>query len=280
MPPKATSIQSIPLPPTSADSLIDLYEPLFQYLCRLNRIGRIASAGGTSPSGDTVFMTKGRAGASPVAGRSLAVSFQTVRDEIVSILQQIQRQSEQDYKTREQVQKLGLPIKFFIDSYIVESKLPFAREWNDNRLAYEENELAGDEKFFDIVEETLRDKSIEASERLAVYYVCFGLGFTGAFGSQVELLRKAMNDIAPRMQSFLESDRLGRFCEEAYAGVNTTNLIEPESSRLAILGIVFACFTLAAFCAFFFLYREASSALNTALDEVKQHDPQLVKTTK
>jgi len=147
-----------------------------------------------------------------------------------------------------------------------------SREWNDNRLAYDHNELAGDEKFFDIVEDTLRDKSSEASERLAVYYVCFGIGFTGAFGSQVELLRKTMNDIAPRIQPLLESDRLGRFCEEAYASVDTTNLIEPESNYLAILGIVFACFTIAALVAFILLYSQARSSLNTALDKVKLHD--------
>jgi len=265
---------------TSPSALLDLYEPLFQYLCRLNRIGRIASSGAGGSSGETVFMTRKSGTAAAPAGRGLAVSYETVRSEIVSMLQQIKRESESDYKMKEQVLKLELPVKFFIDSYLVESKLPFAKEWNDNRLAYEQNELAGDEKFFDIVEDTLRDKSSEASERLAVYYVCFGLGFTGAFGNQIELLRKTMNDIAPRVQTLLDSDRLGRFCEEAYAGVDTTNLIEPESNRLALLSIVFACFTLAALVAFIFLYSEASSALNTALDEVKQHDPQLVKTGK
>jgi type VI secretion system protein ImpK len=275
------------MPPTPANtpaaasaSLIDLYEPLFQYLCRLNRIGRVAASGAGGSSGETVFMTRsGSSGSSPAA-RGLQLHYQTVRSEITAMLKEVQRQAEGDYRVRDQVQKLELPIKFFIDSYIVESKLPFAKEWNDNRLAYDHNELAGDEKFFDIVEDTLRDKSAEASERLAVYYVCFGIGFTGAFGSQVELLRKTMNDIAPRIQPFLEGDRLGRFCEEAYAGVDTTNLIEPESNYLAILGIVFACFTMAALVAFVLLYSEASRSLNTALDQVKQHDPQAAKTTK
>ena len=35
---------------------------------------------------------------------------------------------------------------------ISESSLPFAAQWNQNRLAYERNELAGDEKFFDLLE--------------------------------------------------------------------------------------------------------------------------------
>ena len=37
-----------------------------------------------------------------------------------------------------------------------ESTLPFAAQWNQNRLAYERNELAGDEKFFDLLEETIQ----------------------------------------------------------------------------------------------------------------------------
>jgi type VI secretion system protein ImpK len=274
-------IPATPANPSAAPkSLLDLYEPLFQYLCRLNRIGRVASSGAAGGSGETVFMTRGSSAASSSAPRGLQLHYQTVRSEITAMLKEVQRQAEPDYKLRDQVQKLELPIKFFIDSYIVESKLPFAKEWNDNRLAYDHNELAGDEKFFDIVEDTLRDKSAEASERLAIYYVCFGVGFTGAFGSQVELLRKTMNDIAPRIQPLLEGDRLGRFCDEAYAAVDTTNLIEPESNYLAVLGIVFACFTIAALVAFVLLYSEASRSLNTALDQVKAHDPQLVKTTK
>lgn len=279
MPPTVTPAPQSAAPPAAA-TLLDLYEPLFQYLCRLNRIGRVATGGAGGSSGETVFMTRKQSTSSPGTSFGLQLNYSSVRNEILSLLSQIKRQSEQDYRMREQVQKLELPIKFFIDSYIVESKLPFAREWNDNRLAYEHNELAGDEKFFDIVEDTLRDKSAEASERLGIYYVCFGLGFTGAFGSQVELLRKTMNDIAPRIQPLLETDRLGRFCDEAYQNIDTTNLIEPENSRFAILSIVFACFTLAALVAFIVMYSEASRSLDKALDQVSEHDPKLLKPSK
>ena len=266
----ATTLQS-----TSPTTLLELCEPLFQYLCRLNRLGRILAA--SSGSGNTVFLVKKAAGTS--AGTSgLGLTYTSIRSDLVGLLQEMQRKSSDDYRLREQFKKLELPLKFFIDSYIVESKLPVATEWNDNRLAYEHNELAGDEKFLEIVEETLRDKSQEATERLAVYYVCFGLGFTGAFGTQIELFRKIMNDIAPRIEGMIDMNRLSRFCEDAYKNVDTTNLIKPDKNRLAILGIIFACFTVAAIVAFIMIYSEASRVLGTALDEVKRHDPQTVST--
>ena len=60
---------------------------------------------------------------------------------------------------------------------------------------------------------------------------------------------------------------------EAYRGVDTTNLIPPESNNLVIVGIMFACFLVAAFVAFFSLYFQASKSLKTALEVVEQHDP-------
>ena len=77
-----------------------------------------------------------------------------------------------------------MPIIFFVDSIIAESKLSCAGQWHQDRLAYEQNELAGDEKFFDLLDETLNDPSPEATERLVIYYVCLGIGFTGWYATQ------------------------------------------------------------------------------------------------
>jgi type VI protein secretion system component VasF len=200
----------------------------------------------------------------------MQLSCEAARNEVLAIFKEIGRNAAGDYRLSEQFKEIEVPLKFFVDSYISESKLQFAGEWNNSRLAYEHNELAGDEKFFDIVEETLRDKGSEASERLAVYYLCLGLGFTGAFPNQVELLRKYMNDIAPRIQHLMDKDHLAQVCPEAYRGVDTTNLIPPESNNLVIVGIMFACFAIAAMIAFFMLYHEASNSLTKALSVVDE----------
>ena len=62
-----------------------------------------------------------------------------------------------------QWQKIELPLIFFVDSMISESGLSLAASWNRNRLAYEGKEFAGDEKFFDLLDETLNDPSEEAT---------------------------------------------------------------------------------------------------------------------
>ncbi|HAV64546.1 MAG TPA: hypothetical protein DCY13_19530 [Verrucomicrobiales bacterium] len=261
-------------PATETRGLLDICEPLFQYLCRLNRAGRIAAGAKGSTSGATALFKKSEEGGfAPAGPRSMQLTCEQARSEILGILKDISRDAAGDYRLSEQFKEIELPLKFYIDSYISESQLPFAVEWNNNRLAYENNELAGDEKFFDLVEETLRDKSNEASERLAVYYLCLGLGFTGAFPNQVELLRKYMNDIAPRIQHLMDKDHLAQVCPEAYRGVDTTNLIPPESNSLVIVGILFACFTIAAMVAFFILYHEASDSLTQALSVVDQAEP-------
>lgn len=257
---------------TEVPSLLDLCEPLFQYLCRLNRAGRVAAAGNAADGGATALFRKSESGGFASGPRPMQLTCDAAKSEILGIMKDISRASAGDYRLSEQYKEIELPLKFFVDSYISESQLPFAGEWNNNRLAYEHNELAGDEKFFDLVEETLRDKGNEASERLAVYYLCLGLGFTGAFPNQVELLRKYMNDIAPRIQHLMDKDHLAQVCPEAYRGVDTTNLIPPESNSLVIVGILFACFTVAALVAFFILYHEASNSLTQALSVVDQPD--------
>jgi len=151
--------------------------------------------------------------------------------------------------------------------------LPFAGEWNQNRLAYDRQELAGDEKFFDLLEETLKESSEEASERLADFYICIGLGFTGVYFKQPEFLRKMMLSIAPRIRHFVENDQNARICPETYEGVDTRNLVEPPSRRMVVVGLIFLGFTLAVLISYFVMYREASRNLNTSIEEVLKQDP-------
>ena len=129
---------------------------------------------------------------------------------------------------------------FFVDSMISESGLAVASTWNRNRLAYDRKELAGDEKFFDLLDETLNDPSDEASQRLVVFYTCIGLGFTGWYTGQPEYLRGKMLDISQRIRTAMETDKTARICPETYLNVDTRDLVQPPASRLGGIAIVFA----------------------------------------
>jgi len=261
-------------------TLLQLTEPLFQYICRLNRIGRRGAA--PKPSGDTTVVPLARANA-PASGasekpsaaaRGANLDYVVARSEIKALFEDMMSKAASDARLSQQARKIELPLIFFVDSMISESSLPFAAEWNQNRLAYDRQELAGDEKFFDLLDEALKERDTDenAAERLAVFYICIGLGFTGIYLKQPELLRKTMLGIAPRIRHLVENDQSARICPETYDGVDTRNLVQPPSSRMFLVGLVFACFTLAVLISYFVMYRQASKNLNNSIEEVLRQD--------
>src|SRR5512142_2712510 len=96
--------------------LLDLYEDFFQYICRLNRVAKTP--------------------AHPEYAR--------VRAEIKDLLEQVVRAASADVRLLNQVKRLELSLIFFTDHLICTSRLKFATQWAQSRLAQERNELAGD----------------------------------------------------------------------------------------------------------------------------------------
>jgi type VI protein secretion system component VasF len=252
-------------------TLLEVTEPLFQYVCRLNRLARrSASASASTGKSDTMMFTKGGAGGASAASAPM-LDYGVVRSEIKALFEDLQQKPGRDSRLAAQVKQMELPLIFFVDSMISESNLSFAAKWNQNRLAFERHELAGDEKFFDLLEETLKDSSEEASERLAVFYTCLGLGFTGLYFSQPEYLRKTMLTIAPRIRRLMDGDQSSKICPEAYTA-DERNLVQPPGTRLVFVGILFLCFTLAVLFAYAWMYHSAKVDLENAFKEIKTHD--------
>ena len=182
------------LPSGCRMKLLELYEDLFQYICRLNRAAKTQ--------------------AHPEYARV------RVRDQGAAGAKSI-RNASADVRLLNQVKRLELPMIFFVDNLICTSRLKFAAQWAENRLAKERNELAGDERFFDLLEQDLKDTSEEAVERLAVYYVCLGLGFMGMYQGQPEQIRRYMEQIFPRVRQWIDADPRTKISEEAYRYTDT-----------------------------------------------------------
>jgi type VI protein secretion system component VasF len=262
-------------------TLLELSEPIFQYVCRLNRAARK----GGPVKGDTSFLTKGASGSTSFVTRSagaaqpraVSLDYGVVRAEVKALFEDYQQKSSSDLRLSTQAKKMELPLLFFIDSMIAESSLPFAAQWNQNRLSFDRNELAGDEKFFDLLEETARESGDDASERLAMFYVFLGLGFTGIYFRQPEYLRKTMLTIAPRIRQLVEADQMAKICPESYEGIDTRDLVQPPSSKMAVVGIVFLCFILAVIASYFWMYREASKNLSASLEHILAQDMSVPK---
>ena len=227
-------------------TLPELCEQLFQYLCMVNRVAR-------TPSGP-------------------ALDFAALRETVQLAFDRMKERSKDDMRLSTQLKRMELPLIFFVDSMIAESALPLAPQWHKNRLAYERDELAGDEKFFDLLDETLAEPGAEADERLMVYYTCLGLGFTGWYAGQPEYLRQKMNALAKRLSGAIDRQQTARLTPEAYEHLDTRNLVEPPGVRLATLGIVFAGLLAIVTGVNFYLFHEASATLAESLRLILPHD--------
>jgi len=221
-------------------TLLELCEPLFQYVCRLNRSGR--KGGSFEPS--------------------------RVRSEIEGILDDMKSKAAGDGGLISQFDKIELPLIFFVDFMIKESSLSFARQWQE--LAYERNELAGDEKFFDLLDETLADPTQAATERLAIYYTCLGLGFTGWYTGQPEYLRKKQLEISARIRSMMDVDEAARVCPEAYENVDTSDLVQPPGLKLMGIALALVGMIIVVFVGNLLLYRSTAAGVQDSLQKIIQ----------
>jgi len=221
-------------------TLLELSEPLFLYICRLNRSAR---KGGSN-------------------------EYSRVRAEVEAIFKEMKANADTEPGLVGQYEKVHEVLIYFVDSMIAESALPFANEWHKNRMAFERNELAGDDKFWDLFNEVLEDKSQDATDRLAIFYTCIGLGFTGFYAGQPEFLRNKMLQCAARLQDVMETDEDKRVCPEAYEHLNTSDLIEPPGAKLAGIAIALVGLIFVLFAANIYLFKLTSEDLVTALNSI------------
>jgi len=221
--------------------LLELYEPLFQYVCRLNRAARTS----THPD------------------------YNRVRSEIKTIFEEITRNAAPEIALANQVRQLERPMVYFADNLICSSRLNFASRWAANRLAVADyNELAGDESFFDYLDRDMADPNPDAAERLAVYYVCLGLGFTGMYIAQPEKIRDYMEKIFPRIRQWMDSDSRTKISEQAYGCTDTRVLTEPPSDKILLVVVLFIFFSLSVLVISYGLYFKASAELKQSVGQI------------
>jgi type IV/VI secretion system ImpK/VasF family protein len=220
--------------------LLELYENLFQYVCRLNRAAK-----------------------TPVHPE-----YVRVRSEIKELFNEVDRNASGDVRLHNQIRQLELSMIFFVDNLICTSRLKFAGQWAENRMAKERNELAGDERFFDFLDQDLKDTSEEAVERLAVYYACLGLGFMGMYQGQPDQIRRYMEQIFPRIRHWIDSDPRTKISEEAYRFTDTRVLTEPPSNKIILVALIFGFLSLSVLLVYYALYANAVGKLSESVDKI------------
>jgi type VI secretion system protein ImpK len=229
-------------------TVLELCEPLFKKVCLLNRLGREG------------------------ASLSSTIELEKLRLEIKELFADLEKKASSQPGLGALWQKLELPLIFFVDSMIAECGLAVSTAWHHNRLAYESKELAGDEKFFDLLDETLNDPSEEATERLKIFYTCLGLGFSGWYAGQPEYLRGKMLDISHRIRPAMDTDQSTRICPEAYIGVDTRDLIQRPGLSIAAIAIIFVGLCLIVLTVETYLFRAASLSLTDSVTAIASQE--------
>jgi type VI protein secretion system component VasF len=229
--------------------LLEICEPVFLYVCVLNRAAKSNA-------------------------KSADYEYQNVRAALEKLFAEMLPKAGADVSLQGQVRQIELPLMFFVDSCISQSRLDFAPQWNSNRLAFKRNEYAGDQKFFKLLDSTLQAHTLkeggaEAAERLEVFYVCLGLGFRGVYADKPLQLRQYIDDIGRLVSPSMERSWDKEITKEQFA--DATNLVQPPSQQLIIIGIVFLCLILATVITYIWTFREAAHSLSNSLYWILHH---------
>lgn len=121
------------------------------------------------------------------------VDHNTAVSEIRSLFTSVKRRVEQDEYLRSEYMQIEKPLIFFADYIFKESGFSFSREYEP--IAYSYNELSGDDKFFDLLDECLRDGN-SSQDLLEIYYLMMGLGFDGAYRREPKEVENRMYQCA------------------------------------------------------------------------------------
>lgn len=197
-----------------------LYEPLFQYLCQVNRWARVGAP----------------------------LSYGMVRTKVTGILAEIEKKASEDPHLTDHVRHLKTPVNYFVDDMISQNpKLSFATRWHEERLGYEKDALTGDEAFFKnhLDKELSQQPSKPLAERLLVYYVCLGLGFQGYFFNEPDKLREYMRRILPSIRHWLVENTAEQLMPQAYQHTDTRDFVRPPELKKSLLLAGVCCLLLA-----------------------------------
>jgi type VI secretion system protein ImpK len=226
--------------------LLEICEPLFQYACRLTRSGR---------SGCMLEMNQ-------------------VNNDIHRMLNDMKAKAASQ-GLELQYEKIELPLIFFVDFMIHDAKLNISSEWFG--LGVERDEFAGDEKFFDLLDAELADPGDDATERLAIYYTCIGLGFTGIYTGQTDSIKRLMMKISARISHMINDDEKAIICPQAYENVDTRDFIQPPGTKLVGIGIVLVGLMIVWLISYFTLFSITAGEVGDSVKDILKHKDHAVK---
>ncbi len=192
--------------------------------------------------------------------------FSEVKTSISALLNQLKKETQTDFFLKAVYHRVRLPLIFYIDFIISQFKAPVAQEWSVNRLAGEENEFAGDEKFFHILDELMDDVTEEGLESLAVLYQCMGQGFLGWYQQTPEKVRALMEKVALRLPEHPKLTDL--IAPAAYQATDERSLIKMPYSKRKLLVWTSATVIALSCILYYYIFNVSTQKLSDSVDYI------------
>jgi type VI protein secretion system component VasF len=122
------------------------------------------------------------------------------RGDLQAALSEAKLQALADPALTREYEQIERPLAFFIDFMVHEGRFPFSAAWRE--LGRNFNELSGDEKFFNLLNEAMEDS--RAENLIPLFYTMLGLGFEGAHINDSAAIAGIMRQCAARFPDELD----------------------------------------------------------------------------
>lgn len=233
-------------------NLIELVDPIFQFICRMHRVDR--------------------------EGRDLVCS--NVRSECEKVVGGIEKNARNNTVLQRQYQKLKDPILWYVDYWFGSSGefRSVRSEWNRDRMGEYPDDgdvvLSGDEAFFDELDKALKEDSSneEVNEQLAFFYTAIGLGFQGPYFKSIpeheDTLRSYMDRLYPRVQKYVDSSVNSKVTPECYNYTDKRDFISPLQDRPLILMLAALFLSASLFFGYLWYYGNHKKELERQVEDV------------
>ncbi len=212
-------------------TLNEAIEPIFLYVCKLNRI----------------------------ANNDGEMSFNVVRSDIINLLDDARAMTSKNKILSDKFTAISRPLLMFIDFMIVDSGVNFALEWNNSPLLSEFNAVDGMD-FRQCAKNALDYESDE--EILRFYFTCIGLGYGGGNSELLDLF------VGLRNKAKIYAAKDGRITQSAYDNIDESNFIKPLGTKLWLICLVFVIFMISVVASLAFMYKESSAGIVNAVEKI------------
>lgn len=130
-----------------------------------------------------------------LANAGITVEMDIFRADIEKRIEKIGDAAAKNKPLAREYARIERALAFFIDFMVKESSFSFRDQWRNFARKYQE--LSGDEKFFEILDDVLL--YADSADTVIPFYTMLGLGFTGVYQDDPSTIEKYLNRCAEKI---------------------------------------------------------------------------------